>query len=163
MQIFSPGKDGRKLRYNWLILASGTKWEGPLDVPFTESEAVTWLNEWRSTTAAAQDIVVGGGGSLGIELAGEIKHFYPNTNVTLVHAGHALISDIYPMKVRTFTLNALQDAGVNVILDDKVDVPREPYSSVTTRKGRTIRADLMIPSRGGRPNTAFIKTLDPLF
>ncbi|KAG8966180.1 hypothetical protein FRC03_012370 [Tulasnella sp. 419] len=94
-------------------------------------------------------------------MSGEIKHFYPNTNVTLVQSAQALLNDTYPMKFRTYTLNALQGVGVNVILDDKVDIPQEPYSSVTTHKGKTLKADLVIPTRGGRLNTDFIRSLDP--
>lgn len=35
------------------------------------------LSQWRSKFEAAQDIVIAGGGAVGIETAGEIKDIYP--------------------------------------------------------------------------------------
>lgn len=62
-----------KVEYSILILATGTLWDGPLALPNTKAAAVGVVNSWREKIAKANDIVLVGGGSIGL---GEI--FYRN-------------------------------------------------------------------------------------
>jgi pyruvate/2-oxoglutarate dehydrogenase complex dihydrolipoamide dehydrogenase (E3) component len=60
----------------------------------------------------------------------------------------------YPAKFRKSLLDALTKKGAQVILGDKVSsdtLPQDGY--VTTQSGKRIRADLVIPATGGRPNS----------
>jgi NADH dehydrogenase FAD-containing subunit len=57
-------------------------------------------------------------------MVGELKHFYPEKNVTLVHNGPSLVSNPDSManpKFRKRMLDIVQKSGANVILDDSVD------------------------------------------
>lgn len=60
--------DGRKLTYDWLVLATGTKWPGPLSFPNGDDSKVrqSWIDGWRDKIAQARDIVIVGGGAVGI-------------------------------------------------------------------------------------------------
>jgi apoptosis-inducing factor 2 len=72
-----------------------------------------------------------------------------------VHGGSKLLNKAYPDKVRNNAENRIRLRGVEVILDDFVDPPPEG-TPVTTRKGVELDADLVVPARGGRPNTSWI-------
>jgi apoptosis-inducing factor 2 len=57
---------GQRINYDWLVLATGTSWEGPLALPPDLPEALKWLSEWRTKFASAKKVVIVGGGSVGI-------------------------------------------------------------------------------------------------
>ena len=125
------------------------------EVDFRGTQA--YLNVWRHKFSLAKDVVLIGGGAVGMELAGEIKDFYPNTHVTLVHRDAELLNASYPKRFRTSALRRLQRTGTRVILDDSLHaVEPSADGTVTTTKGEIIKADMVIPCSGGRPNTAQI-------
>ena len=89
-----------------------------------------------------------------LEYAGEIRHYYPEKKVTIVHGGSELTNKTYPTKYRKSLLDAVTKMGAQVILGDKISpavVPEDGY--VVTEKGQRIRADLVIAAAGGRPNS----------
>ncbi|KAJ6483908.1 hypothetical protein DFH09DRAFT_1106630 [Mycena vulgaris] len=52
--------------------------------------------------------------------------------------------------------DGLRSRGVNIILDDHVDEFPPGSTTVKTRKGIVIDADLVVPTRGPRPRTEFV-------
>lgn len=58
--------DGRVLPYDWLVLATGTTWDGPLNLPLDREDARKWVAEWHEKFAKARSIVVLGAGAAGI-------------------------------------------------------------------------------------------------
>lgn len=89
--------------------------------------------------------------------------FVQSTKVTIVQGGRGLLHDSYPNKVREYIRAQITGRGVETILDDYIDsFPSEGHTTVRTRKGRDIDSDLVVVTRGGTPNTAFVNTLVPL-
>ncbi|CAE6405149.1 unnamed protein product [Rhizoctonia solani] len=155
-------ESGETIPYEHLILATGSIWNGPLALPEERANAISHLRSFKKQLAAAEHILIVGGGAVGLETAGEIQHYYPDKKVVIVHGGTQLMNKTYPAKFRKSLLDALTKKGAQVILGDKVSsdtLPQDGY--VTTQSGKRIRADLVIPATGGRPNTAVVSTLDP--
>ena len=55
---------GEKVDYTYLVLAPGSRWEGPLDFPDTKEETVKRLHEWYEKFEKAKNIVLVGGGGI---------------------------------------------------------------------------------------------------
>ncbi|RXW19704.1 hypothetical protein EST38_g6154 [Candolleomyces aberdarensis] len=148
--------NGEKIEYTYLLLAPGSIWEGPLDFPNTKEESIKKLKEWHNRFEKANDIVLVGGGGISFEYAGEIKDEWPTKNVTIVHSRNLLLNDVYPDRWRRQVNESLEKRGVRLVLGDRVDdvVPKD--GKIVTRSGKEITADLVIPTRGPRPNSAFI-------
>ena len=66
-----------------------------------------------------------------------------------------LLNKTYPDKYRLNLERRIRSQGVKLILDDQVDIASES-TPITTRKGVELDADLVVPTRGGRPNTPWI-------
>ncbi|KDQ63257.1 hypothetical protein JAAARDRAFT_29276 [Jaapia argillacea MUCL 33604] len=154
-------EDGEKVAYDALVLATGNIWEGPLAFPDGAEELDEHVSSWRKKFHDAKHVVIGGGGAVGLELAGEIKDIYPNKKVTIVQGDRLLVNDTYPEKWRRDVERRARARGIDIILDDYIDGVPQPGAPVTTRKGTTLDADLVVPARGGRPNTSFVTTLSP--
>jgi NADH dehydrogenase FAD-containing subunit len=78
--------DGKSLKYDWLILATGSRLKEPL--PFKElgsTEATKEaLRAFVEKVRESKDIVIAGAGPTGIEFAGEITCEFPSKKVLLV-------------------------------------------------------------------------------
>ncbi|KAJ3534618.1 hypothetical protein NMY22_g6850 [Coprinellus aureogranulatus] len=149
-------ENGERVDYTYLVLAPGSIWEGPLDFPKTREETVKKLKEWQDKFEKAQDIVFVGGGGISFEYAGEFRDDWPTKNITVVHSRKLLLNDVYPDHWRQQVNDSLLKRGVNLVLGERVDDVEPKDGKLTTRSGKVIPADLVIPTRGPRPNTAFI-------
>ncbi|KAE9400383.1 FAD/NAD(P)-binding domain-containing protein [Gymnopus androsaceus JB14] len=151
--------DGRVIDYDVLVLATGSKWDGPTAFPDDAASINDHIAARRAELAKANEVLLIGGGSVGIELAGEIKDIWPDKSITIINRGSKLLNDTYSSKLRVGLQRQLQDRGVKLILDDSVeDLPVKSSGPVeiTTVKGKSLKPDLIIPTWGGKPNTAYL-------
>ncbi|CUA73635.1 Apoptosis-inducing factor homolog B [Dictyostelium discoideum] [Rhizoctonia solani] len=148
--------------YEHLILATGSIWSGALSLPPARVDALEHLRAFRTKLQAARSILIVGGGAVGVEYAGELRHFLPDKKVTIVHGAPMIINATYPPKFRKSVYSGLTKLGVDVILGDKISPDVTPQDGiVTTEGGKEIEADLVIDATGGQPNTLCLRSLDP--
>jgi len=179
-RIFAPGKagevvygkvanvedgmahlgDGRDLAYDYLVLATGSEFKGPLQFPDDLEGRDEFLKTWRAKFAQSKDLVVIGGGAAGFEIAGEMRHWYPQANVTIIHALDEPFNSAYPLKFRQLAAKRLREVGITLILNDRASLPEGPFESITTDKGVTVKADLVLPLWGASINTDYLRSYD---
>ncbi|PSR70706.1 hypothetical protein PHLCEN_2v13436 [Hermanssonia centrifuga] len=154
-------KDGEKVPYSALVLATGSTWTGPVAYGDTDEEIRATVAKWRKRFADAKHVVIAGGGAVGIELTGEIKDYYPQCKVTLVQGSSMLLNDTYPTKFRKAIEGKVRSRNVDIIFNDYIDTFPEPGDvGVSTRGQNELSdADLVVPCFGSHPNTAFISSL----
>lgn len=70
-------EDGSTFPFAILVLATGSIWPTAIEWPNTRKAVEEALRESRDGLKAAQSVVVAGGGAVGVELVGEIKHYHP--------------------------------------------------------------------------------------
>nr|BAE66642.1 hypothetical protein [Flammulina velutipes] len=151
--------NGEKLPFYVLVVATGSKWSGPVDFPSKPEDVTKWISEQRKKFKDAKNIVIAGGGSVGLELSGEIKDIWPEKSVTIVHSQKKLLNSVYPDKFRDRAAQAYRPR-TKLVLDDQIPGELTPgATSVTTRNGKTITADLIVPAWGNKPNTALLSSL----
>ncbi|KAG7092534.1 hypothetical protein E1B28_008884 [Marasmius oreades] len=153
-------KSSERIRYDVLVLATGNKWDGPIAFPNEPKEVDEFIVQTRKEFEDAKDVLLVGGGAVGIELAGEIRDVWSDKEITIIHREKLLLNDAYPHKVREAIQKQLESRNVKVILDNMVSEDLIPGPSnnipVPTRNGRTLRPDLVVRTWGGRPNTQFM-------
>ncbi|KDR68432.1 hypothetical protein GALMADRAFT_78581 [Galerina marginata CBS 339.88] len=156
-------RGGEEVAYDVLAVATGSAWEGLVSFPDEENLYKEHIALWRNKFETAQDIIIVGGGAVGIEAAGEIKDVYPDKNVTIVQGGKYLLTDIYPRKFRVDLERRLRLRGVKIVFEDHIDGHPEVGSDtpLKTRKGTPLKCDLLLSARGAGPNTSLLKFLQP--
>ncbi|KAG6844176.1 hypothetical protein H0H87_009146 [Tephrocybe sp. NHM501043] len=151
-------ESGEKIDYHILVLSQGATWNGPPAFPSTESGVNEHLSSIHNKLVKANDIVLVGGGAVGIELAGEIKDQWPEKKVTIVHGDKLLLNPSYPDKVRRSAAASVTARGIQLVLDEYINEPEtKEVQGISTASGTELKgADLVIQTRGPRPNTAIV-------
>ncbi|KAL0951560.1 hypothetical protein HGRIS_008242 [Hohenbuehelia grisea] len=152
-------ESGETIEYAYLVLATGAIWRGPVNFPNQKSEVTAFINKVRADIKDHNDIVLVGAGAVGVEFSGEIKDIYPNKNVTIVQGGSLPFTDVYPLKFRKAMEKRILGRGIKLIYNEYIDeIPEGPITSLKTRGGKTIKADIVFDTRGPSPNTSVISS-----
>ncbi|KAG7837480.1 hypothetical protein KL942_004368 [Ogataea angusta] len=161
---YRPTKPAEEVEipYDSVIIASGRTRNWPLDpLSSTAEELKKEMADSTAQIKSARKTVIIGGGALGIELAGEIKHQFPEKEVVLVHP-HAtlppesLLCDRFKQQVLEF----LENLGVEVLLGTRIKSEQEDGVLVTT-DGRTITSDLTFWCNYKKNNVDFLAKNHP--
>lgn len=151
--------DGRRLRYDRLALALGAR-ARPLPVPGAGLDGVLPLRSLadaerlRDRAAEADEVVVIGGGFIGLEVASALAG--PGRSVTVVEAQDRLLARALPPALSDFLAGVHRARGVRLEMRTGVrgiEGTAGHVRSVTLDDGRTLGADLVVVGIGAIPNT----------
>jgi 3-phenylpropionate/trans-cinnamate dioxygenase ferredoxin reductase subunit len=156
---------GRDLSFHRLALAVGGR-PRRLHVPGNDLQGVTYLRDiddatsFRSQLASAHDVVVVGGGFIGLEAAAAARS--AGKAVTVVEAAERLMSRAVAPVVSEFYRRAHERRGTRVLLSAPVSGFVEGDGRVTgvhLSDGRTVSADLVLVGVGLVPRTELAERL----
>ena len=144
----------KKYYFDYLVIASGSRYQ----FPFKEQNIVlasraSHLRNCYEKLCLAKNIVLVGGGIVGVELTAEIANAYSDKNITLIEAGKGLMSRNHN-KSAEYVKKYLEKNKVNLIFNEKVKEAKN--KKITTNKGRKIKADMIFLCTGITPNSEFI-------
>ncbi|KAH3667514.1 hypothetical protein OGAPHI_003163 [Ogataea philodendri] len=139
------------------IICSGRTRNWPLDpLSSTSEELRKEMTDSAEQIKNSKKTVIIGGGALGIELAGEIKHEYPEKEVVLIHPHSTLPPEsLLGDQFKEQTLEFLKNLGIEVLLNTRVKTEAEDGTLVTT-DGRTISSDLVFWCNYKKNNVSFL-------
>lgn len=145
----------KTLPYDYLILATGSTYNYPISASSSEFSLGERRTGWEKASqrlGAASNILILGGGAVGVELAAEIVDFFPNKQVTLVDASPTLVP-LFPIKVGAYAAQWLTNHGVKLLLGKFLDSWDE--RSCKLRDGTVLKADMVYVCFGDRPNSQY--------
>jgi len=154
---------GEKIGYKKLILATGSLPATPpipginLKNVFVVRKDVAYLGELLNVLEKVKDVVVIGGGFIGVEFADEfIKR---GLNVTIVEILPHCLQLAYDEDFCTIAEKKLTERGVKLMTNNKVEEIQgnEKVEKVKLGSGETIKADLVLVGVGVVPNTELAK------
>lgn len=151
--------------YDYLVLATGSNYKGDLMKPHAGSidERIDHYRALNQSINAAEQILIVGGGAVGVELAGEITETFPHKKITLVDAGSQILPLAAP-KLREWVTAHLKSNGVNIQLGSRIVNPATPpvgeFAStpgvITTQAGTNIPYDIAFWCIGTRHDTSYM-------
>ncbi|KAI0264925.1 FAD/NAD-P-binding domain-containing protein [Gloeopeniophorella convolvens] len=158
---------GDPISYEYLVFATGTRLASPgtLNVK-GKADGIAFLQRHQQRVEHAEKIVVVGGGAVGVQLATDIKDFYPAKSVTLVHSRSRVMHKFHP-KLHELIAARAEELGVDVLLNERVAIPEGGFPDdgaefdVELSSGRRLPADLAIRATGQTPLSAPLRTLAP--
>jgi NADH oxidase (H2O2-forming) len=154
-------KSGKRIGYHKLVLATGSR---PIVLPlpgiekknvFNVKKDIAYLQDLSDALEKASDLVVIGGGFIGVEFADECKKFNKDLNVTIVELlPHCLLLACD----EEFCVQAeqrLTDRGVKILTEEKAEaiLGDKKVEQVKLASGKDLKADVVILGVGVVPNT----------
>ncbi|MCP4423624.1 MAG: FAD-dependent oxidoreductase [Chloroflexi bacterium] len=154
--------DGDTIRFNRAIIATGSRYPTlPLaktNAAFDYGERNQEMLDEHKTLASAKSVLVIGGGAVGVEFAGEIASAFPEKEITLAHAGDALLENM-KSKAQRKALEQLKAIGVEVKFNRRFAKDGAVYRCSLTNE--TIQPDIAYVCVGMAPNTEFLQAEMP--
>jgi len=155
---------GEEIGYDKLVLATGSL---PIVPPipgyekknvFVVNKSVPYLEGLMNVLNGSSDIVVIGGGFIGVEFAEECRK-NRDISVTVVELlDHCLMLG-YDEDICTVVDNAVRDSGVAVLTGEKVETieGNEKVERVRLASGKELKADMVIMAIGAAANAKLAK------
>ncbi|MEA3463678.1 MAG: FAD-dependent oxidoreductase, partial [Patescibacteria group bacterium] len=149
----------KKIGYDKLVLATGSR---PAIIPIKGAELsgvyqirknIKYLKNLRKAIIKAKNIVIIGGGFVGMELAEELSAM-KNKNVSVVEAlSHCLIAN-FDKEFAVVGEEKVKENGVKIYVKTAVEkiIGEIKVKAVKFNSGKQIPADLVIMAVGSRPN-----------
>ncbi|PMH31218.1 hypothetical protein BCU71_13965 [Vibrio lentus] len=154
--------NGSTIDFKMAIIASGTRYPS---MPIAKSSSAFNLTDRNNELLQhnqniqnAENILIIGGGVVGVELAGEITHAFPSKKLVLAHRGEALL-DGFKSKTRRVAFQQLTALGVEV--EFNTDYQNISGSYIDQRSGKTATADIVFEAVGTLPNSEFLQAQLP--
>jgi NADH dehydrogenase FAD-containing subunit len=154
---------GNVLEPDYLVLATGSSYPFPakIEEPDVDSARLRLRAAHEALLAADRALIVGAGPS-GLELAGEIKAFYPDKHVTIVDAADDILAGPYDQALRDELRRQLDELGVELELGSALtELPSTPPAMlgsirIATEGGNELVADIWFRAFGVRPHSEYL-------
>jgi len=114
---------GEKIAYSFLAIASGSSQPLPAKVvSSSKTEACKELQSVQQNIQAAHTIAIIGGGAVGVEIATDIKSYYPQKQVTIVHSHRQLLPH-FGVRLHEYVRNKVEKMGVQLQFGERPQLP----------------------------------------
>ncbi len=155
---------GDVLEPDYLVLATGSSYPFPAktEEPDVASARIRFRAAHEALLSAGRALIVGAGPA-GLELAGEIKAFYPGKHVTIVDVPDDILTGPYDQALRDELRRQLDALGVELHLGSALrDLPSTPPATlgairISTEDGDELSADIWFRAFGVRPHSEYLE------
>lgn len=154
--------DGIKVKFDHLVIAAGAK---SIHWPYLGSEEADISKRQQEVEIAGAELAVSssvliiGGGSVGVELAGEIAYRWPEKNVTIIQGrGRILMGLRGRMQRRAEKL--LTDMGVKIQVN--IALKKQVDGRWIDQQGNAYDADVIYPAIGNKIESKWMGDNSPI-
>ncbi|KAF8867322.1 putative amid-like NADH oxidoreductase [Acephala macrosclerotiorum] len=154
---------GKTVKFEYLAIATGSKLPYPANVKSSEKErGAAELRSMQEAINSNQRIALVGGGAVGVQLASDVKSYYPEKEVTLIQSREVLLP-AFGRRLHEHVSSKLSEMGIKLRLGERPVLPPtgsvEKTTSLEFKDGGFEEFDLVIPCTGQTPNSSIVGNL----
>src|SRR6195256_395040 len=154
---------GEEISADYVVLATGSRYPFPAKTDLVDTHhAQEQVRQTHRALAQADRVLLVGAGPVGIELAGEIRHVWPDKSIVLLDVADEILGGPYKPELKAELRRQLVDSRVERILGSPLRPapPPEPGDwqtfPVPTQAGTEVSADIWFRCYGVVPNSDYI-------
>jgi NADH dehydrogenase FAD-containing subunit len=154
---------GEEISADYVVLATGSRYPFPAKTDLVDTHhAQEQIRRAHRALAQADRVLLVGAGPVGIELAGEIRHVWPEKSIVLLDVADEILGGPYKSELKAELRRQLIEARVELILGSPLRQapPTEPGElgtfTVTTEAGTDVIADIWFRCYGVVPNSDYL-------
>lgn len=130
-----------------------------------KQSSVTYLQHHQEQVKKSQSIIVVGGGAVGVQMATDLKEFYPDKDITVVQSRSRVMPNFHP-RLHEIIKGRFDELGVKLITDARVKIPDGGFPQagnsfeVDLTNGTSQSTQLVILATGQTPNNQLVAHLN---
>lgn len=154
--VYEDSMQPMKIDFDIVVLATGCNRNEPMTpAVLNKREFLSVADEFRKKVEELNIVSVVGAGAVGIELACEIKEYYPQKRVQLIHPHDSLPPDNLGNNFKSVTKECLKKLGILLILNTRISKELENGKLMST-DGREIESEFNYWSNYRHNNIGFL-------
>jgi len=165
--LVEPGRvvtaSGEEIQADYVVLATGSSYVFPAKTDKVNTgEAHDQVRAAHRALSEADRVLLLGAGPVGIELAGEIAHVWPEKSITLLDVAGEILGGPFKPELKAELRRQLAEIGVEMVLGSPLkDLPPTAPGelgafTVTTEDGFEVTADIWFRCFGVVPNSDYL-------
>ncbi|RAQ50858.1 amid-like NADH oxidoreductase [Aspergillus flavus] len=157
----------RQISFDYLVVATGTRLVQPAGMRHDDKlSSVAYLQNHQNDVKKAKSILIAGGGAVGVQMATDLKEFYPEKEITVVQSRPQLMSGFHE-GLHELVKERFDELGIKFVTGARVKIPAEGYPTeggafnVELTNGTQLSTEFVICATGQTPNNGLISELTP--
>ncbi|KAJ5882646.1 uncharacterized protein N7529_001318 [Penicillium soppii] len=155
------------ISFEYVVVATGTRLSKPAAMENDDKQSsVNYLQKHQVGVKRSQSVLIVGGGAVGVQMAADLKEFYPEKEVTVVQSRDRLMPNFHP-GLHDLIKRRFDELGVRLITGSRVNVPLGGFPNdgstvqVQLTNGNTESTQFVILATGQTPNNQLVSDLKP--
>ncbi len=142
------------VKFDYLAICSGSNYKNHFkDSNIILADRIKNFQRYHNLLIKSKNILIIGGGLVGVELAGEISTKYPKKEITIIHSKNKLI-ERNPKSASDYAEKFLKKRGVEILYNNYI--LKKEKNKLFTKKGDILNVDLVFLCTGINPNSKFL-------
>jgi NADH dehydrogenase FAD-containing subunit len=157
----------KQIPFDYVVLATGTRLSKPAAMEHDDKlSSVEYLQKHQAGVKAAQSILIVGGGAVGVQMAADVKEYYPEKEVTVVQSRPRVMPNFHP-QLHDLVKRRFDELGIKLITGSRVTLPSGGFRNdgntfqVQLTNGTTESTQFVILATGQTPNNQLVADLVP--
>lgn len=153
---------------DYIVLATGSSYPFPAKHNTSQaSVAKARIEQLHSNLASAESVLLIGGGTVGLELAGELAHSFPHLDIQIVEKEDTILpTEGYTEEFRESVRQQTEDLGATVYTNAELaylpptSIGELGHFKVETKDGRPLEADVWFQCYGSHAASGYLRGTD---
>ncbi|MSS84014.1 FAD-dependent oxidoreductase [Actinomycetaceae bacterium WB03_NA08] len=151
---------------DYIVFATGSTYPFPAKHSATSQASVAKarIEQLHENLASAQSVLLVGGGTVGLELAGELAHSFPHLEIQIVEKEDTILpTPGYTEEFRVNVRQQVDELGATVYTGSELaflpptSIGELGHFRVETKAGQPIEADIWFQCYGAQPASGFLR------
>ncbi|KGO67484.1 FAD-dependent pyridine nucleotide-disulfide oxidoreductase [Penicillium italicum] len=157
----------KEVPFDYVVVATGTRLSKPAAMDDDDkASSVEYLQKHQAGVKRSQSILIVGGGAVGVQMATDLKEYYPEKEVTVVQSRPQVMPSFHSA-LHGLIKRRFDELGIRLITGSRVIVPPGGFLNdgstfnVQLTNGTTESTQFVILATGQTPNNQLVADLKP--